>query len=59
MAATEEELMKLPGIGKYTARAVLCFAFNRQVAVVDTNIRKVIMIEFQISNFKFTISNFQ
>jgi A/G-specific adenine glycosylase len=57
MAATEEELMKLPGIGKYTARAVLCFAFNRQVAVVDTNIRKLIMIEFQISNLQFQISN--
>jgi A/G-specific adenine glycosylase len=39
----EKELSALPGIGKYTARAILCFAFNEQVAVVDTNVRKVIM----------------
>ncbi|HYK07869.1 MAG TPA: hypothetical protein VEW42_00030 [Candidatus Eisenbacteria bacterium] len=43
---TEEELRKLPGIGEYTARALLCFAFNQQVAVVDTNVRKVILTQF-------------
>jgi A/G-specific adenine glycosylase len=43
---TEEELVKLPGIGKYTARAILCFAFNKQVAVVDTNVKKVIITQF-------------
>ncbi len=42
----EKDLAKLPGIGKYTARAVLCFAFNEQVAVVDTNVRKVILTQF-------------
>lgn len=41
-----KELEKLPGIGKYTSRAVACFAFNQQIAVVDTNIRKVIAVEF-------------
>jgi len=40
---TEKELLALPGIGKYTARALLCFAFDEQVAVVDTNVKKVIM----------------
>jgi A/G-specific adenine glycosylase len=35
-------LEALPGIGPYTARAVACFAFNEQVAVVDTNVRKVL-----------------
>jgi A/G-specific adenine glycosylase len=43
---TEKELLALPGIGAYTARAILCFAFNEQVAVVDTNVRKVILIHF-------------
>lgn len=43
---TPEELEKLPGIGKYTSRAIACFAFNQQIAVVDTNIRKVIAVEF-------------
>jgi A/G-specific adenine glycosylase len=42
---TEKELLTLPGIGLYTARAVLCFAFDEQVAVVDTNVRKVILTQ--------------
>jgi len=41
----EKQLLALPGIGEYTARAVLCFAFNKQIAVVDTNVRKVILVE--------------
>lgn len=41
-----KELVDLPGIGKYTAAAVACFAFDQQVAVIDTNIRKVIAYEF-------------
>lgn len=40
------ELEKLPGIGKYTASALACFAFNAQVPVIDTNIRKVIAVTF-------------
>ncbi len=41
----EKELLRLPGIGEYTARALLCFAFDKQIAVVDTNVRKVILVE--------------
>ena len=37
-----ESLTALPGIGPYTARAVLAFAFERDVAVVDTNIARVL-----------------
>ena len=33
--------MALPGIGEYTARAVACFHFGRNVPVVDTNVRRV------------------
>lgn len=36
-----EELLALPGIGQYTARAVACFAYGQNVAVVDTNVRRV------------------
>ncbi len=43
---SEKELMLLPGIGKYTAHAVMCFAFNKQVSVVDINVKKVIIVEF-------------
>src|SRR6266702_3590233 len=45
----EKDLISLPGIGTYTARAVLCFAFDQQVAVVDTNVRKVILTKFAVS----------
>lgn len=57
---TENELRALPGIGKYTARAVLCFAFNHQIAVVDTNVRKVIVTQIikqqNLENLNITIS---
>jgi A/G-specific adenine glycosylase len=36
------ELQALPGIGSYTARAVLTFAFDRPIAPLDTNIRRVL-----------------
>lgn len=39
---TEETLHKLPGIGLYTARAILVFAYKKDVAMVDTNIRQII-----------------
>jgi A/G-specific adenine glycosylase len=35
-------LLALPGVGPYTARAVLAFAFGADVAVVDTNIARVL-----------------
>jgi A/G-specific adenine glycosylase len=38
---TLEGLLALPGVGQYTARAVLAFAFEADAAVVDTNIARV------------------
>ena len=35
-------LLELPGIGPYTARAILCFAFEEDLGVVDVNISRVI-----------------
>ncbi len=37
-----EVLATLPGIGPYTAGAVACFAFERDVSFVDTNMRRVL-----------------
>jgi A/G-specific adenine glycosylase len=37
-----EALQALPGIGPYTARAVLAFAFGRPTAPLDTNVRRVL-----------------
>lgn len=36
----EPSLLALPGIGSYTAAAVLAFAFGKRSVVVDTNIRR-------------------
>ena len=37
-----EDLTELPGVGAYTAAAVASFAWDRQAAAVDTNVRRVI-----------------
>jgi A/G-specific adenine glycosylase len=37
-----DELLALPGVGDYTARAVAAFAFGKRHPVVDTNVRRVI-----------------
>lgn len=41
-ATTQKELLKLAGIGRYTASAICSFAYHQNVAVVDTNIERVI-----------------
>lgn len=37
-----DELLRLPGIGEYTARAVAAFAFGARTPVIDTNVRRVL-----------------
>ena len=37
-----DDLTELPGVGPYTAAAVGSFAWDRQVAAVDTNVRRVL-----------------
>ena len=36
-----DDLTELPGVGRYTADAVACFAFGRAVLPVDVNVRRV------------------
>ena len=38
----EEALRRLPGVGRYTAGAMLSFAYGRDTAVLDTNVRRVL-----------------
>jgi A/G-specific adenine glycosylase len=38
---TLDGLLALPGVGSYTARAIMAFAFEADAAVVDTNIARV------------------
>ncbi|HEU0132146.1 MAG TPA: A/G-specific adenine glycosylase [Mycobacteriales bacterium] len=40
--ASLDELLALPGVGAYTARAVAAFAFGQRHPVVDTNVRRVV-----------------
>ena len=37
-----DALRRLPGVGEYTANAVASFAFGRRVAVLDTNVGRVL-----------------
>jgi len=41
-------LLALPGIGPYTARAVLIFAHNADLAAVDANVRRVLVHELAL-----------
>ena len=38
----EEALRQMPGIGRYTAGAILSFAYGQDTAVLDTNVRRVL-----------------
>ncbi len=50
-------LIELPGVGRYTAGAVACFAYEKPVAAVDTNIARVIRRVWGIRNAKRGIRN--
>lgn len=39
---TLESVLSLPGVGRYTAGAILSIAFNRRAPVVDGNVRRVV-----------------
>lgn len=43
---TLSELKTLPGIGPYTAGAIMAFAFNKPAVIIETNIRSVYIHEF-------------
>src|SRR6187455_160791 len=43
-------LLKLPGIGEYTAAAIASFSFREPVAVVDGNVFRVLSRIFGIEN---------
>jgi len=45
-------LIKLPGIGPYSANAVLCLAYDEQLPLVDTNVIRVIERVFQVKSKK-------
>jgi len=44
-----DALLRLPGLGPYTARAVLIFAHNADLAAVDANVRRVLTCELGLA----------
>ena len=38
----KKDLLSLPGGGEYVAGAVLCFAFGKNVSIVDSNVCRVV-----------------
>jgi A/G-specific adenine glycosylase len=46
---TYEELLKLPGIGPYTASAIASIAFNQDVVAVDGNVERVVARFFAVT----------
>lgn len=43
-----EELVALPGVGRYTANAIATFAFNRSVPLIEANTARVIARVFNV-----------
>lgn len=39
---SEADLLSLSGVGKYICNAMRCFAFNKRVGIVDTNVIRLI-----------------
>jgi len=46
----EGVLLSFSGVGPYIANAVLCFAFNKDVPLVDTNVIKILKIFLNIKS---------
>ncbi len=44
--ATREQLEQLPGVGPYTAGAIMAFAYNEPVVLIETNVRAVFLYHF-------------
>ncbi len=45
---TLDGLMSLPGIGRYTAGAILSFAFGQDAPILDTNVKRVLGRYFDV-----------
>lgn len=50
MPKTKQELLKIKGIGTYTAGAIAAFAFGEKVTAVDGNVRRVLSRLYMIED---------
>ena len=46
---TPKDLLNLPGIGRYTAGAILSIAYNKKVPILDGNVKRVLSRLFVVS----------
>ena len=42
------ELTKLPGVGRYTAGAILSFAYHQDAPILDTNVQRLLQRYFNV-----------
>ena len=47
--AAMKQYKEIPGVGRYTAQAVQIFSTNADLVTVDTNIRRIFIAEFHLS----------
>jgi A/G-specific adenine glycosylase len=50
--SNRKDLLRLLGVGDYIANAVLCFAYARDVALLDTNVIRVLGRVFSVRSSK-------
>lgn len=50
--SSERDLLTLPGVGKYVANAVLCFAYSFKVPLVDVNVLRLYERVFSLQSAK-------
>ena len=50
--SNKNELLQLPGIGEYTSSAILCFAFNQKVEIMDSNVLRIFTCYYGIPKNK-------
>jgi A/G-specific adenine glycosylase len=46
--AEYQQLITLPGIGRYTASATLCFGYHRDISIVDANVVRILKRYFGV-----------
>lgn len=49
---SQDDLLKLPGVGRYSANAVLCFAYGKDAPLVDVNAIRVFQRVFSVKSQK-------
>jgi A/G-specific adenine glycosylase len=55
-----EELLKLPGLGQYGARAMMSFAYGKPMAIVDSNVVRIFRRVFkELSKLNFDYGSYQ